>query len=99
MVDSLSSGSAREGETFQASLASAERIFTLFDQPMDNLSGHKLISRRLQGRVELKNIHFKKGFGQYRHWEDKHLLPYASLLGGCRHPVQPVLPRRPDPQP
>ncbi len=45
-------------QTFQASLASAERIFTLFDQPLDELDGQSLSAMRLPGRVEFKNVRF-----------------------------------------
>jgi ATP-binding cassette, subfamily B, multidrug efflux pump len=45
-------------QTFQASLASAERIFTLFDASEENLSGTPLPEARVMGNIEFENVNF-----------------------------------------
>ena len=45
-------------QTFQASLASAERIFTLLDGPEENLTGSLLPEARVMGHIEFENVNF-----------------------------------------
>ena len=45
-------------QTFQASLASAERIFSLLDQPEEKLLGKPLPVGKLQGQIEFRNLSF-----------------------------------------
>jgi len=45
-------------QTFQASLASAERIFTLFDAAEENLGGTQLPEARVMGNIEFENVNF-----------------------------------------
>jgi ATP-binding cassette subfamily B multidrug efflux pump len=45
-------------QTFQASLASAERIFTLLDEKEESFSGETLSSGHLRGEIEFKDVSF-----------------------------------------
>lgn len=45
-------------QTFQASLASAERIFTLFDAPEEKIQGAPLPTLQTQGHIEFRNVSF-----------------------------------------
>ncbi len=45
-------------QTFQASLASAERIFTLLDSPQESSGGQKITSSRIMGHIRFKNVSF-----------------------------------------
>jgi ATP-binding cassette subfamily B protein len=45
-------------QTFQASLASAERIFTLLDAPEENLKGQPLPEARVMGHIRFENVNF-----------------------------------------
>ncbi|MCC6278315.1 MAG: ABC transporter ATP-binding protein [Oligoflexia bacterium] len=45
-------------QTFQSSLASAERIFGLLDEPAEDLTGQKISENRFMGNVEFKDVHF-----------------------------------------
>ncbi|MDZ4677561.1 MAG: ABC transporter ATP-binding protein [Oligoflexia bacterium] len=44
-------------QTFQASLASAERIFTVLDEKQERIDG-KLMPAKVMGHIEFKNVHF-----------------------------------------
>lgn len=45
-------------QTFQSSLASAERIFTLFDAPTEEYEGRRLELSRTMGQIEFRNVTF-----------------------------------------
>lgn len=45
-------------QTFQSSLASAERIFSLLSIPQEKQGGQKLPSERTMGHIEFKNVSF-----------------------------------------